>query len=245
MKKIPFVMLLTLTAVARAETDGGDLSAEELAARLRTEAPKAQSLPPGLKTRGWKPAADERKRSGAISGNAYGKTRSAIDLYRTRAIGANPGTPVVTKEMASPSRVEVQCSVSAVTEVSFRLQFNLNSDTFVDPVGAGRDLDKIAVALKSFEKPNAATLSERIPVQFLVEGHTCDLGEEATNQVLSERRALAVREHLLTRGVPPEMLLVLGQGEARPVGPNDTEAHRALNRRVVVAKVADSVASAK
>lgn len=79
--------------------------------------------------------------------------------------------------------------------------------------------------------------------RFRLEGHTCDLGSEAYNQKLSERRALSVKNWLTRNGVPQEQLLVKGYGESRPMVPN-TKSSRHLNRRVQVVMVGAKVSLA-
>jgi outer membrane protein OmpA-like peptidoglycan-associated protein len=64
-----------------------------------------------------------------------------------------------------------------------------------------------------------------------VSGHTCDLGPEAYNQTLSERRAAVVRDFLATQGVAVEEIDAIGRGELAPKYPN-TRADRHRNRRV-------------
>ena len=66
-------------------------------------------------------------------------------------------------------------------------------------------------------------------------GHTDSVGPERYNLTLSERRAVAVREHLLSRGIAPERLDVDAWGEARPVSSNATPEGRAQNRRAEIA----------
>jgi len=65
-----------------------------------------------------------------------------------------------------------------------------------------------------------------------IEGHTDSRGTVAYNEELSLRRAQAVARVLSSRGVKPQQLLVLGQGEQQPVASNDTPAGRSVNRRV-------------
>ena len=65
-----------------------------------------------------------------------------------------------------------------------------------------------------------------------IEGHTDSQGGERFNQDLSERRALAVREYLVARGISPDRLVARGFGELYPIAPNSTEEGRAMNRRV-------------
>ncbi len=63
-------------------------------------------------------------------------------------------------------------------------------------------------------------------------GHTDTVGDEATNQRLSEARAQAVANVLAEAGIARERLAAIGYGATRPVAANDTEAGRAQNRRI-------------
>ncbi|HVF36200.1 MAG TPA: OmpA family protein [Candidatus Saccharimonadia bacterium] len=67
-----------------------------------------------------------------------------------------------------------------------------------------------------------------------IEGHTDDRGGANLNQVLSQRRAEAVRDALVARGVDAARIVALGRGETVPLATNDTPAGRARNRRVEV-----------
>jgi outer membrane protein OmpA-like peptidoglycan-associated protein len=67
-----------------------------------------------------------------------------------------------------------------------------------------------------------------------IHGHTCWIGTEAYNQQLSERRAKAVVNYLVNKGVAPNRLSMKGFGETRPAASNDTKKGRELNRRVEV-----------
>ena len=70
------------------------------------------------------------------------------------------------------------------------------------------------------------------PLQVEVGGHTDSDGEEGDNQILSERRAQAVVDLLVARGVDPELLAAVGYGETQAVATNDTEQGKARNRRI-------------
>lgn len=70
---------------------------------------------------------------------------------------------------------------------------------------------------------------------LLIVGHTDNVGSEAYNQGLSERRASAASNYLVSQGVKPTRLSTRGMGELEPVATNDTEEGRRLNRRVEVA----------
>lgn len=67
-----------------------------------------------------------------------------------------------------------------------------------------------------------------------VEGHTDSSGDAAANLILSEQRAQAVLEALVSLGVDSERISALGMGEDFPIASNDDEDGRARNRRVDV-----------
>ncbi|MFC1896734.1 OmpA family protein, partial [Thermodesulfobacteriota bacterium] len=73
--------------------------------------------------------------------------------------------------------------------------------------------------------------------RLLVEGHTCSLGTEQYNQRLSERRAQAVVDYLVSKDIAEDRLESKGYGEALPIAPNDTEENRSNNRRVQLTPV--------
>lgn len=80
----------------------------------------------------------------------------------------------------------------------------------------------------------AALKSDRRVSRVSIVGHTCDLGREAYNQGLSERRARAVAEFFASHGIAIDEMDIRGEGESNPRFPNDGETNRAKNRRVDV-----------
>ncbi len=97
-----------------------------------------------------------------------------------------------------------------------------------------------------FEFDKSDLLAESIPVldsvvrilyqhpQFTVRivAHTDSLGSADYNLTLSEERAMAVRDYLISKGIDRQRLKAEGKGEAQPRANNSSEAGRALNRRV-------------
>jgi len=66
-----------------------------------------------------------------------------------------------------------------------------------------------------------------------IRGHTCNIGSEEFNRILSEKRAYAVMNFLVQYGgIDPKRLSAKGFGESQPIASNDTEEGRQLNRRV-------------
>ena len=77
-------------------------------------------------------------------------------------------------------------------------------------------------------------LNEYPTAKFTVEGHTDSVGSNTLNQKLSESRALAVKEFLVSKGVDAFRLSAIGYGEDKPIATNNTAKGRAENRRVEI-----------
>jgi len=70
---------------------------------------------------------------------------------------------------------------------------------------------------------------------IVVEGHTDSEGPESANLLLSQDRADAVRQYLISNlGIAAEKVSSVGYGESKPIASNDTESGRARNRRIDV-----------
>lgn len=80
----------------------------------------------------------------------------------------------------------------------------------------------------------ATLLSEHSNLTARVEGHTDSGGRDEANLELSQKRADAVRQALIDRGVSAERVTAEGIGEARPIADNKSSAGRRQNRRVEV-----------
>lgn len=70
--------------------------------------------------------------------------------------------------------------------------------------------------------------------RILVEGHTDEVGSEAYNYGLSERRAQIVRNYLTVKGVDPKLINPIGKGEHHPVDQNWTRDGRRRNQQVSI-----------
>jgi outer membrane protein OmpA-like peptidoglycan-associated protein len=69
-------------------------------------------------------------------------------------------------------------------------------------------------------------------LKLQVEGYTDSIGSDEYNQTLSDKRAEAVRDYIVTSGVSMNNVVARGMGKADPVADNSTAAGRQLNRRV-------------
>jgi len=91
------------------------------------------------------------------------------------------------------------------------------------PIARDR-LNQVAKSLKDLDDDKLVS----------VEGYTDSRGADDMNLKLSQDRANAVRDYLLSQGVKPEKIRAIGRGEANPVASNDTPEGRANNRRVEI-----------
>jgi outer membrane protein OmpA-like peptidoglycan-associated protein len=78
--------------------------------------------------------------------------------------------------------------------------------------------------LVSFLKANKMIIGE-------LSGHTDNVGDKKMNQVLSQNRAKAVLDYLVSNGVDAKRLTFKGYGDTKPKVPNDSDANRYMNRR--------------
>lgn len=77
-----------------------------------------------------------------------------------------------------------------------------------------------------------AVLKKNPTLKVEIQGHTDNMGAEDYNQALSEKRADAVMNYFVEKGIAKDRLSAKGYGMSRPVTSNDTAAGRAQNRRV-------------
>jgi OOP family OmpA-OmpF porin len=116
-------------------------------------------------------------------------------------------------------KVDANCHVIAQTVVVRAVDFEFNSVQLTVP--AQQTLDEVAGAL----------LAQ--PELFVeISGHTDSIGSAAYNLKLSQRRAEAVKDYLVGKGLKSNSLTVRGYGKSSPIASNATEQGRAENRRV-------------
>ncbi|MBT3146848.1 OmpA family protein [Neptunomonas phycophila] len=133
---------------------------------------------------------------------------------------------------------------------------NANDICPATPVGVSVDLsgcpavDKLSLEGVNFEYKSSRLTSEAKAIldnvaevlsasssKFTVEGHTDSVGSASYNKNLSQARADSVMAYLASKGISTERMNAIGYGESSPVATNDTEAGRAVNRRVALVPV--------
>ncbi|MEI7501657.1 MAG: OmpA family protein [Paludibacter sp.] len=82
------------------------------------------------------------------------------------------------------------------------------------------------------ELKRVATIIKANQLKVEISGHTDNIGDDQKNQILSEQRALAVKEFLVKEGCNADNFITKGYGKTRPVATNENDSGRAKNRRV-------------
>ncbi|OHE55746.1 MAG: hypothetical protein A2Z47_13840 [Thermodesulfovibrio sp. RBG_19FT_COMBO_42_12] len=126
---------------------------------------------------------------------------------------------------------DVTKNANALCRVIDRMTITTNFDFNKSDI-RGSDIEKLKKAVKFVKKYPGFKIG--------IEGHTCSIGTEEYNQVLSERRANAVKNYLVKEGqIDAKRITTIGKGESNPAAPNDTSKGRAKNRRVEILILAD------
>lgn len=127
----------------------------------------------------------------------------------------------------APARQLVEATPAAAERKVVKMAESVSAETFFDlnqaslRPEAGKVLDALVAKLKG----------SVLDGSLRVTGHTCDLGPAAYNQILSARRAAAVRDYLAASGaLPADRITAVGKGEDDPKYPN-SRAGRSKNRR--------------
>jgi len=166
---------------------------------------------------------------GAVVGGAIGRAtgNTALGAIIGATVGGATGA-VIGRRMDKQAR-EIESEVPGakvervgegiVVEFADAVLFATGQSTLNS--GARTNLDKLTTILNRYPDTNLE-----------IDGHTDNVGSDASNQTLSERRADAVAAYLITNGISRARITTQGKGEAYPKYDNNTETGRAGNRRV-------------
>lgn len=171
---------------------------------------------------------------GGILANNTGErsgTRTAVGVIGGAVVGGAIGNAMDKKEekirQISAERDVKAMEVERLSEDLLRVSVSSEASFAFDRADIKPEfkptLDKVAAVLR--DDPN---------VRITVIGFTDSIGSEEYNQRLSERRAKATADYLVSRGVSSSQIVSRGLGESEPRASNTTEAGRAQNRRVEI-----------
>lgn len=184
-------------------------------------------------------AAQEEERKAQLARSQAQQAQSQAQQAQTQALSAQQQADAAARAAAA-ERAQAQAAQDRVRQLEAQLR-----DIEAKQTERGL-LVTLGDVLFAFDKsellPNAGPRLDRLAGflkqypqrRLLIEGYTDGIGSEAYNLQLSERRAAAVRNALMMRGVDPSRITTRGYGKAYPVADNGTAEGRALNRRVEV-----------
>lgn len=164
---------------------------------------------------------------GAILGQVIGRntTGTLIGAGVGAAIGGVAGNQIgayMDRQEQALRNVIVESEEITVVRTENVLTATFQSSMFFDTgsdilkAGGYSEMDRVAGVLRDYPQ-----------TRIRVEGHTDSKGSDASNQILSERRARSVANALIQRGVDSSRIEVFGFGESQPISSDD-----AMNRRV-------------
>jgi OOP family OmpA-OmpF porin len=171
---------------------------------------------------------DEVNHLSYVTQRQVARAREIASEKQARSPG---GTVTVTREeivrTESDDSVALQSLAGLHAQQTSRgLELTLSDDFFeLDGAELRPSATRELSALASFLRAHPARA-------IVIEGHTDSGGGSAYNLDLSRRRAAAVQDYLVSRGVDPSRITARGFGEAYPVASNETASGRQANRRV-------------
>jgi outer membrane protein OmpA-like peptidoglycan-associated protein len=191
-------------ATARAAVAEGQLTQEQ----ARTQQAQAQ-------------AAQEQQRAAQEQQRATQEQQRAENERQAR-VAAEVRADQALNELSRMANVKREQRGLVIT-LSGQVLFASNEATLLP--AATKSLDNVVAALKAMPANSG---------RVVIEGHTDARGARAYNRDLAERRARAVRDYLVSRGLTGDMFMVEGVGPDRPVADNRSAEGRANNRRVEI-----------
>jgi outer membrane protein OmpA-like peptidoglycan-associated protein len=201
---------------------------------------------------------DARRRAEAEQARADAERQQAASLAQQQQAQAEADASRLAAENAARQTAEAerqrQEAVRQKEEMRARLLAQLNQvlQTRDTPRGLVVSMPDVLFDFNKYTlKPEARERLARISgivlaypdLKLQIEGYTDSIGSDGYNQTLSEKRAEAVRDYLVSSGVSMNNVAAQGLGKADPVADNSTSAGRKLNRRVEMIVSGDVIGS--
>lgn len=219
----------------------GSLNAEPVLSNTADEFTRALSTTKPMKLRGVaKIVNDQAAQSTQAKPRVKTITTPAATATTTTTATANNPVSSSNKNTVSTQAIADSPPVVAATTITDHQAIaaqNYQSLTQTHPAAATlvqfeTNSDKIRSDAYGVLNELAKALRDSLPdAVLLVAGHTDSQGSANYNLNLSQRRAQAVKNYLVNRGIAANRLIVKGYGEAHPMASNNTSDGRALNRR--------------
>jgi len=230
----------------RAQAETEQRLESERRARAEAERAAAQAQAELARERALRDqAAAEQARLAAARAEAERAAAQAqAEVERARALNEQAAAEQARQAAARAEKEKAQLRSSLVQ------QLNLILDTRETERGLVINISDVLFdsgdyALRPIAREKLARVSGIVlahpGLRLEAEGHTDSVGTDEFNQLLSQKRALAVRDFLLEQGIPITSLGAHGFGKTMPVASNDTATGRQRNRRVELVVAGDVI----
>ena len=155
------------------------------------------------------------------------------DCAGVKAAPAAPAAPARPSEPAAPSAPATPAAPAAPAPAARPAPASVRQAVVIQ-ADALFDFDKSVLRPDGRKSLDDAVAKLRgVDLEMVIAtGHTDSVGTDAYNQRLSERRAAAVKEYLVSKGIAASKITTIGKGESQPVATNKTAEGRQKNRRV-------------
>lgn len=237
----------SLESALQRERDEGRLTAEALAqrenelraqrdelARLQAEREESDRRRAEAETARAAAIADAERRRAEAESQAEALRQQIAD-ERARASETEAELARAREELARRDTISQERITAMQQELAKLAETRTTERGFIVTL-PGLFFDSGRSVLKAGARNTLSRIADQLRINdqltVTIEGHTDSVGSDASNQALSEKRAAAVRDYLVSRGVPAGRMTVTGLGETTPVATNDTAAGRQQNRRV-------------
>ena len=172
--------------------------------------------------------------AGAIAGQVIGRDTKGtlIGAAIGAAVGGLGGAGV--GRMMDNQERDMREALAKSEAAAVSREGNLLAVTFKGDVTFDTNSTVVRPGLHSEINRVAGVLSQYPQTLVRVEGHTDSVGTNEYNQDLSVRRAMAVKNLLVQRGIADSRIDSVGYGETMPVATNENETGRQRNRRVEI-----------
>ena len=144
----------------------------------------------------------------------------------------------------SLGRKDIAAKLSVTDEPNQNIKLTLRYKRFDPPAGATEprfvldgvyfDTGKTTIRADSFPRLDNVVeyMLHKKSARIEISGHTDNQGNPKANKTLSQKRAQACREYLMSKGIDGGRVLAVGYGDERPITSNDSEDGRQKNRRI-------------
>jgi outer membrane protein OmpA-like peptidoglycan-associated protein len=186
-------------------------------------------------------ANEEANRQAELTAAKQAQMKAEADAAAAKA--ATEADTLKNKEEAAKADADRSRQAAAELRAQLLSQFNRILATHDSPRGLVVNMGDVLFDTGKFNlRPPAREALAKLTgivlahpgLNLAVEGHTDSTGSDELNQKLSEQRAGAVRDYLVSQGLPPDSVTAAGFGKGMPVADNATAAGRQQNRRVEI-----------